>query len=80
MEETIRKILAAAENLAPTIEKFTGTPLITPAIRAGQALLELIDGLKETSGQSQEELQSTRDALEAKINAHVDEVIGRLNG
>lgn len=80
MEETIRKILEMAKNAAPIIQAVTGTTLVGPAIAAGRAIIELIDGVKDTSGASQAELQASRDELETAVNAHVDNTIGRLRG
>lgn len=80
MEESIKNIIALARNLAPIIGALAGTELIGPAIAAGQAVLDLIDGVKKTSGESQEELEASRAELEAVVNAHVDQTIGRLRG
>lgn len=80
MDQTIRRILDAAKSLAPVIEALTGTALVGPAVAAGQAVLQLIDGVKDTSGQSQEELEAARAELEAKVNAHVDSTVDRLRG
>jgi hypothetical protein len=80
MEETIRQILEMAKKAAPVITSLTGTPYIGAAVTAGQAILELIDNIGETAGMSQEEIQTDRDALEAAVNAHVDETIANLRG
>lgn len=80
MDQTIQSILNIAKQLGPVIEGLTGTSLITPAINAGKAVIELIDGIKDTAGASQEELQSTRDELETRVNAHVDATVNRLRG
>jgi hypothetical protein len=80
MDDTIRRIIDAAKSLAPVIEALTGTALVGPAVAAGQAILNLIDGVKDASGQSQEELEAARTELEAKVNAHVDATVKRLEG
>lgn len=80
MEETIRKILEMARQATPVIEALTGTSLIGPAVKAGQAIIDLIDGIEDTGTMSQDEIQAERDQLEAAVNAHVDDTIGRLRG
>lgn len=80
MDDMIRRILDAAKSLAPVIGALTGTSLIGPAVAAGQALLQLIDGVKDTSGADQAELEAARAELEAKVNAHVDSTVDHLRG
>ena len=80
MEETIRKILDMAKTAAAVIDGVTGTHYADAAVKAGQAILDLVNGISGASDADQAELEATRTELEAKVNAHVDSTIGRLRG
>ena len=80
MNAAIQNILDMAKKLVPVIGSFAGSPLIGAAVGAGQAVLKLIDGVKEAGHQTPAELDETRDALEAAVNAHVDQTVEDLRG
>ncbi len=79
MEETIQSILALARQIAPIIGGLTGTPYVALAIKAGEAVVDLIDDVKTTAGSdNQQELQAARDEIVARVNAHADRTINNL--
>jgi hypothetical protein len=76
----MQNLLNMAKEALPLIEKAVGTSWLGAAVTAGQAVISLIDGVKEAGHQTPEELDSTRDELEAAVNKHVDTTIGTLRG
>lgn len=76
----IQALIDAAKSLVPVISSFAGGPLIGAAVEAGQAVIRLIDGVKDAGHATPAELDSTRDALEAAVNAHVDQTASDLRG
>jgi hypothetical protein len=80
MSSTIQNIIDLAKKLVPVLAGAAGMPWLDAAVSAGQAVLGLIDGVKEAGHDTQGELDSTRDELEAAVNAHVDRTIGDLRG
>jgi hypothetical protein len=75
-------LLEMAEKAAPVINALTGTPYAGAAVKAAEAIVHLIDGVKETaavdSPEKMAQLEESRDALEARVNAHADRTIGSL--
>jgi hypothetical protein len=80
VNDLFKNIISMGKELLPIIEGAVGTTWIGAAVTAGQAVIGLIDGVKEASGQTTPELDATRDALEAKVNAHVDQTAADLRG
>jgi hypothetical protein len=78
-KDIFEKILTAARNLAPVVEALTGTKLIQPAIAAAEQMVNFVDEVMGTlSEDDQAQLQTVRDDLEARVNAHADRTIDRL--
>jgi hypothetical protein len=78
-KDIFEKILTAARNLTPVVEALTGTKLIQPAIAAAEQMVNFVDEVMGTlSEDDQAQLQTVRDDLEARVNAHADRTIDRL--
>jgi hypothetical protein len=80
MSDFLQNLINMAKNALPIIEAAVGTSWLGAAVTAGQAVLSLIDGVKDAGHETPAELDATRDALEAAINEHVDDTIGTLRG
>ena len=80
MGDFMKHLLDMAKSALPLIDEAIGTSWIGAAVTAGQAVLKLIDGVKEAGHQTPAELDATRDELEQRVNAHVDQTIGNLRG
>lgn len=75
----IQALLEMGRQAATLIDSVTGTPFASMAVKAGDAVLELIDNVKETAAVTDvAALDETREALEARINAHADKTISSL--
>lgn len=73
------KLLASAGNVALALAKVV--PLGGPAIAAGMAALDLLNGLRETASASDEkvaEFEAGREALERAVNARADATAASL--
>jgi hypothetical protein len=76
IKSLISSIAHVAETLAPAI-----VPGAAPLIKAGEAVVGLIDQAKATFGEHDVAvLQAHREELLAKVHAHADSTASRLEG
>jgi hypothetical protein len=80
MSDFIKNIIDMGQKLLPIIDAAVGTTWIGAAVNAGKAVIDLIDGVKAAGDATPEEMDATRDALEQRVNAHVDQTISDLRG
>jgi hypothetical protein len=80
LSDFMKNLLDMAKNALPLVEAAVGTSWIGAAITAGQAVIKLIDDVKDAGHQTPAELDATRDQLEAAVNQHVDQTISDLRG